>query len=64
MKPSQKFPLNFSLRKFVFQEFKKISRKRTVFYENILIITYSYHMRRYWFYVKNNFRNFHQIFRF
>ena len=28
------------------------------------IFTFSSWMRRYWFYVKNDFRNFHQIFTF
>ena len=28
------------------------------------IFLYSHHMRRYWFYVKNHFRSFHQIFMF
>ena len=29
-----------------------------------LSFLHSHHMRRYWFYVKNDFRNFHQIFTF
>ena len=30
----------------------------------LLVFTFSSWMRRYWFYVKNDFRNFHQIFTF
>ena len=29
-----------------------------------IVFTFSSWMRRYWFYVKNDFRNFHQIFTF
>ena len=40
--PSEKTFHWFSSRKPVFQEFKKTSRKLTVFYENILINFYLY----------------------
>ena len=33
-------------------------------WQSLQFITFSSWMRRYWFYVKNDFRNFHQIFTF
>ena len=43
-------------------------KKKTFFsickHSNSYVFTFSSWMRRYWFYVKNDFRNFHQIFTF
>ena len=33
-------------------------------FDSLQHFLHSHHMRRYWFYVKNNFWNFHQIFTF
>ena len=49
-----------------FESLKTIHLIKYKFFKfmKFLIFTFSSWMRRYWFYVKNDFRNFHQIFTF
>ena len=54
------FSANFSQFNWKFFDMTKKKHVTIVF----MIFLHSHHMRRYWFYVKNDFRNFHQIFMF
>ena len=55
--------LLFLVFNFLFQFFKSITPS-CVSHFSCSLFTFSSWMRRYWFYVKNDFRNFHHIFTF
>ena len=62
---SENFGKNFTVDSnyyLLFKFFSKFLLNRSQ--QTCFIFTFSSWMRRYWFYVKNDFRNFHQIFTF